>query len=190
MKNSKGFTLVELLAAVVILGILTAFSLPSVIRVITNNRNKTYIQDAKKMVTLAESRIRSGNVVKLAKGDCMIITINGLKSGEFKKAPNGGEYDKNESFVLVKRTSNNTSENMPTYEYYVYLVEKYGNNSYRGIDLQKIDNDADINNEINITDFSKTSKFTSGIDSGFSTLNSQLGSSIGSCIRSNDYIIK
>ncbi len=79
---------------------------------------------------------------------------------------------------------------MPTYEYYVYLVEKYGNNSYRGIDLQKIDNDADINNEINITDFSKTSKFTSGIDSGFSTLNSQLGSSIGSCIRSNDYIIK
>ncbi len=81
MKNSKGFTLVELLAAVVILGILTAFSLPSVIRVITNNRNKTYIQDAKKMVTLAESRIRSGNVVKLAKGDCMIITINGLKSG-------------------------------------------------------------------------------------------------------------
>ena len=189
MKNSKGFTLVELLAAVVILGILTAFSLPSVIRVITNNRNKTYIQDAKKMVTLAESRIRSGNVTKPTINNCMIITMNGLKSGEFKKAPNGGEYNKNESFVLVKRIANN-DKGMPQYEYYVYLVEKYGNNRYRGIDLQKIENDADINNGINITDFSKASKFAYGIDSGFDALNSQLGSSIGSCIKSNNYIIK
>ncbi len=195
MKSIKGFTLVELLAAVVILGILTAFSLPSVMRVITNNRNKTYIQDAKKMVTLAESRIRSGSVVKLATGECMIITMNGLKSGEFKKAPNGGEYNKDESFVLVKRDSSNTSAGMPQYEYYVYLVEKYGNNRYRGIDLQKINNDANINKkddntyEVNIQDFSRASKFTSGIGSDYSALNNQLGS-IGSCIKSNDYIIK
>lgn len=164
MKNSKGFTLVELLAAVVILGIMTAFSVPSIMKVITNNRDKTYREDAKKMVTLAESRIRSGNVVKLAKEECMIITMNGLKSGEFKKAPNGGEYDKNESFVLVKRTLNNT-KSMPQYEYYVYLVEKYGDNRYRGINLQQISNDANINktssdgSDINIENFSNAYVF-------------------------------
>lgn len=164
MKNSKGFTLVELLAAVVILGIMTAFSVPSIMKVITKNRDRTYIQDAKKMVTLAESRIRSGNVAKPAVDNCMIITMRGLQSGEFKKAPNGGEYNKDESFVFVKRTSNNT-ENMPQYEYYVYLVEKYGDNRYRGINLQKISNDANINktssdgSDIDIENFSKAYVF-------------------------------
>lgn len=197
MKNSKGFTLVELLAAVVILGILTAFSVPSIMKVITNNRDKTYREDAKKMVTLAESRIRSGNVVKLAKEECMIITMNGLKSGEFKKAPNGGEYDKNESFVLIRRDKINTSSSMPQYAYYVYLVEKYGNNRYRGVDFQQISNDANISKntdntyEIDIKNFNQAEKFS--IASGdLSSLKTQLDDidGVGSCIQSEKYIIK
>lgn len=162
MKNSKGFTLVELLAAVVILGILTAFAVPSIMKVITNNRDKTYREDAKKMVTLAESRIRSGKIMNPIKGQCLLVTINGLESGEFKKAPNGGEYDKDESFVLVKRNEENNDKGMPQYTYYVYLVEKYGDN-YRGIDFQEIKNDADISKSsdggIEIQNFTRSNKF-------------------------------
>ena len=164
MKNSKAFTLVELLAAVVILGIMTAFSVPSIMKVITKNRDRTYIQDAKKMVTLAESRIRSGNVRSLSRpncvgencfGGCMLIPLNNLNSGEFKKAPNGGKYDGIESFILIRRTD---TTGMPKYKYYVYLVEKYGSN-YRGIDLQEISDDADVNSSIEIVNFNAANKF-------------------------------
>lgn len=175
MKNSKGFTLVELLAAVVILGILTAFAVPSIMKVITNNRDKTYREDAKKMVTLAESRIRSGKIVNPLKGRCLLVTINGLESGEFKKAPNGGEYDKDESFVLVKRNEENNDKGMPQYSYYVYLVEKYGDN-YRGIDFQEIKNDADISKSsdggIEIQNFTRSNKFA-GVMIGETSISEQ-----------------
>lgn len=145
MQNKKGFTLVELLAAVVILGILSAVAIPSIMKVISNNRDKLYRQDAKKMVTLAEVGIRNGTFKKLGKGDCILITLNGLNTSELKKAPNGGAYSTQNSFVIVKRKNDNTSSGMPQYEYHVRLVEKY-NNNYRGIEYAKIDNTADVGN--------------------------------------------
>lgn len=150
MQNKKGFTLVELLAAVVILGILSAVAIPSIMKVISNNRDKLYRQDAKKMVTLAEVGIRNGTYQNLGKGDCILITLNGLNTSELKKAPNGGAYDTQNNFVLVKRIADN-GEGMPQYEYYVHLVEKY-NNSYRGIEYSKIDNTAEVS-DIDVKSF-------------------------------------
>ena len=59
MKNNKGFTLVELLAVLSVLAVLMLLAVPNVIGVVQRDKNKTYVEDAKKLVTLAEYKIRS-----------------------------------------------------------------------------------------------------------------------------------
>ena len=47
MKNNKGFTLVELLAVIVIMGILMMVAIPSVTRTIENSRKDSFVDIAK-----------------------------------------------------------------------------------------------------------------------------------------------
>ena len=47
MKNENGFTLVELLAVIVIMGILMMVAIPSVTRTIENSRKDTFVDIAK-----------------------------------------------------------------------------------------------------------------------------------------------
>lgn len=43
MRNNKGFTLVELLAVIIILGLLMVIATPSITKYISNARVKTYL---------------------------------------------------------------------------------------------------------------------------------------------------
>lgn len=123
--NKKGFTLVELLAAIVILGILMAVAYPNVMGILNKNRASTYIEDAKRLATLGEYKIRSGSTKKPAAGNCVLMNLAYLDNSEFENPPNGGEYDKEDSFVLIKREGS-------TYKYYVRLVEKIKESPYSG----------------------------------------------------------
>ena len=53
--DSKGFTLVELLAVIVIMGILMMVAIPSVSRVIENSRKDTYVDIAKSYANAART---------------------------------------------------------------------------------------------------------------------------------------
>ena len=71
-KNRKGFTLVELLAVIVILGLLVALSFPLMMKYINYSKSKTYIQDAKKAglkvgVYLYNTSLNYNDGVKAAK---------------------------------------------------------------------------------------------------------------------------
>ena len=46
-KNNKGFTLVELLAVIVIMGILMMVAIPAATKTIINSRKDIYLNDAK-----------------------------------------------------------------------------------------------------------------------------------------------
>lgn len=185
MQNKKGFTLVELLASVVILGILSAVAIPSIMKVISNNRDKLYRQDAKKMVTLAEVGIRDGTFKKLGKGNCMLILLRNLKTSELNKAPNGGEYINYTSFVFIIRDTNDTDAGMPQYHYYVYLVEKYGKR-YRGVDFQEIESDA---NDIEVKDLA-SDWYRGAQITKLTTV--QIGDLLGfeGCMKDDSYIYK
>ena len=53
--NKKGFTLVELLAVIVIMGILMMVAIPSISRVIENSRKDTFVDIAKSYANAAKT---------------------------------------------------------------------------------------------------------------------------------------
>ncbi len=131
LKNKKGFTLIELLATIVILGIIMVVAVPNVTGIIYKNRANTYIEDAKKLATLADYVIRGGtkDITKPSSdGQCIALSLFYLDNAEFEDPPYGGEYDKENSFVVVKK-------NGTKLEYYVQIVEKFKDTNYRGVPL-------------------------------------------------------
>ena len=146
MKNKKGFTLVELLASLVILGLLTAVAAPNIIGILQSTKTETYVTDAKKLSTLAEYRFRKDNTIKRPNiGQCVLMTMSNLGTSEFKKPPYGGTYEDKKSFAVVCK-ENVTVGGTTTvkYVYYVQIIEKPKKDepsdpdTYNGILLTKV----------------------------------------------------
>ena len=62
--NSKGFTLVELLAVLAIIAIIGMIAIPNVISVVDNNKKDLMLQDAQKMVSLAKAEVIKDRVFR------------------------------------------------------------------------------------------------------------------------------
>lgn len=142
--NNKGFTLVELLATISILAIIMLIAIPNVVGVVQKSRNKTYVEDAKKMISLAKYKVKSDVKIKDALGNGSVcIYLNYLDSGkEIKDAPNGGEYDTEKSYVLVEKNYDNS------YYYSVQLLENDKDSNIQGL------------NEISSEDLSNDNSYT------------------------------
>ncbi len=117
----NGFTLVELLASLTILGILMVITVPNVVGILTQNREKTYNEDARKMISTAKYKMIGNNgIVKPGisggKSQCIVMSLGYLDNSEYENPPNGGMYSRAESYVIVKRVASK-------YEFYARLVE-------------------------------------------------------------------
>lgn len=134
--NNKGFTLIELLAAMVILAAIMAIAVPNIMGILNNSRADAYVEDAKKMISLAEYKVRANPELKpTSVGSCTKITLKYLDNSEFKNAPNNGSYHSTNSFVIVRYASN--AGGKKKYDYYVTLVENLGSGKgTRGISFQ------------------------------------------------------
>ena len=135
--KKNGFTMVELLATMVILGILMVFSLPAIFGMLERNRNKIYTNDAKEFISRVEYQLRSKSAYmdKPSPEDCIIVGLEFLDDEEFGSPPNGGVYSMDHSFVVVRNHDNGKLD------YSVTLIEAVKGGGYKGIGLTR---DGDI----------------------------------------------
>ncbi len=145
MKKRNGFTLVELLATIVILGVIMTIAVSNVVSTLDKNKKDSFIKDAKAIISAAEYKIRSDTRIEYPDNTSVVIfTLASLKNIEFEVSPYNTYYSKKKSFVALTKESVGTD-----YEiiYYVHLVscldeecsdeDNYEDN--RGINLTRID---------------------------------------------------
>ena len=108
MRNNKGFTLVELLAVIVIMGILMMVAIPSVTRTIENSRKDTFVDIAKSYGNAARNMWTTDN-----------LTCNGTVSS----AVDDGDY-----YILIN-SKTGAKETLPT------LVDQGGKSSWGNRDV-------------------------------------------------------
>lgn len=142
MMNKKAFTLVELLAVVVILGVIMMIAIPNTVSLIDKNKMTTYIENAKTFVSLVETKIQTDKSLELPTNNQQVTIMNlrYLNTNDLGDSPYGEPYNLDYSYVAVKLVNNK-------YTYFVQLVSCLSgtatcspNNeeNFRGIDLVEV----------------------------------------------------
>ena len=130
--NRRGFTLVELLVMMVVLGLLIGVAVPNVTGIVATQKANSFKDDAVKLINDAKVIVTTEKMSKPADGESLVFTLDYLDaSNQIKKGPYGGEYSRNDSYVIYKRDGNQ-------YTYYVRLVEVTSKGNY-GINLATLD---------------------------------------------------
>ena len=114
MKNKKGFTLIELIAVIVILGLLMVIVIPAVSRYIDNSKKETYLKQINSLIDTVRYGINSGDNT---------YSMNGESSKQFDLKDvvlEKGSKTVKEGYLLVQKKKDE-------YKYYVLVSDEENN---------------------------------------------------------------
>lgn len=101
MKNNKGFTLVETIAVIIILGVVLSIAVPSITNVVKSTNKNRMISDAETFISEVKEYVESDTIGNTPKDNK--YTLESIKS-KLSKSPYGKEYKKN-SYVDITNYS-------------------------------------------------------------------------------------
>ena len=148
-KKKKGaFTLIELLAVIIILGVIMIIAIPSVTKYISNTRKNAYIDTAKNLVGSARTLVNSGDLEMYDQNATYYIPVTCLKTENSSRSPYG---DFTEAYVVV-------TYDRQGYDYYWTSTDTSQTGiktlvAYNDLDIKKIEagvKDTDIRKDIGI----------------------------------------
>ena len=101
MKNNKGFTLVETIAVIIILGVILSIAVPSITNVVKSTNKNRMISDAETFISEVKEYVESDTIGNTPKDNKYKLVD--IKS-KLSKSPYGKEYKKN-SYVDITNYS-------------------------------------------------------------------------------------
>lgn len=102
MKNNKGFTLVETIAVIIILGVILSIAVPSITNVVKSTNKNRMISDAETFISEVKEYVESDTIGNTP-NDNKYKLVN-IKS-KLSKSPYGGNYNMESSFVIINNNS-------------------------------------------------------------------------------------
>ena len=130
--NKKGFTLVELLAVIVVLAIVMGIAAVAITNVLDTTKKNAFVASARNYIAGAKTLVNTDQVNVLISGTngqyapacpgTNTIALSNIKTeNEIEKSPYNQNYDVVNSFVKVTATQNATGD--CNYTYQIYLTD-------------------------------------------------------------------
>ena len=103
VKNNKGFTLVETIAVIIILGVILSIAVPSITNVVKSTNKNRMISDAETFISEVKEYVESDTIGNTPSDNK--YTLEDIKGKtKLSKSPYGEEYKKN-SYVDITNYS-------------------------------------------------------------------------------------
>lgn len=136
LRNKNGFTLVELLAVIVVLAIVMGIAAVAITNVLDSTRKNAYVSSAKQFITGAKTLVNADEVEVMLggtttyapkcveAGDSKTILLSQIRTegGDSDKSPYGTAIDKAKSYVKVSSVYQST-DGTCTYKYEIFITD-------------------------------------------------------------------
>ncbi|OQM45710.1 type II secretory pathway pseudopilin PulG [Anoxybacillus sp. UARK-01] len=145
LKNERGLTLIELLAVIVILGIIAAIAIPAIGGLIDNSKKDAHVSNAQQMINAAKIAVTSDKDLIPEDGKYSLATLKYLEDEGYletvKSPDSGSDYIKGPTGTGAVQIQKNQS-NDPKSSYSYVLIHNSNNklsysvklvNSKRGV---------------------------------------------------------
>lgn len=128
MKDKKGFTLIELIAVVVILSILAIIATPNIVNMIDRGKKEQYVADAKDFIAKATYMYKQEKYKgKFQTGTIKLKDIEGINDSDLTD-PYGYQYDTEKSTISFEEPS--STEGVQERKVTITLQSHQGNKCY------------------------------------------------------------